>query len=133
MSALRKKFRSNNKIGDLTVSFRRDGKLAHNQNERWSKWASEHAALITAAGLPSDVVAAEQKFAYFVDYNYNQDGYLGIAPWYSAYDMTHDEQVALWDLIQAAYTSLWTYPHEYSRSNLERIYGPPSWRDSDVA
>ena len=58
-------------------------------------WLQEHWHLVEDAGLPADVIVSEEKFTYFITYTYNQDGWLGIAPWFSVEGLPVRERQAL--------------------------------------
>ena len=106
------------------MKFRRDGKTSLQDRKRWTSWLTVHAKLVKAAGLPSDVVLSEEKFSYFLQHTYNQDGYLARAPWFSLDLMTNDQRRALWQLIQAAKTTLWVSRTGYSLDDLARTFWP---------
>ncbi len=109
------------------MSYRRDGKTAHTESRAWSQWLHERESLVAAAGLPTDVVESEASFAYFVDYTYGRDGWLGKAPWFSVDKLDSKQRAALWSLIVQAYENLWDHPHESAAASLERTYGPTTW------
>ncbi len=47
---------------------------------RHCPWLEVNAHLVEEAGLPEDVLASQDKFNYFVDKTYGQDGWLSQAP-----------------------------------------------------
>ena len=109
------------------MTFRRDGKAEHDASASWQAWKQEHAALIEASGLPMDVMASRDAFAYFLDRTYGQSGWLAKVPWFDSDALDSGQLQALWSLILAAVTTFWEGEPGWSVEHLEKTWGPETW------
>jgi len=106
------------------MSFRRNGKSAHENERDWNNWLASVAEFTLAVGLPQSVLESEEAWWYFVDRTYSQAGYHGREAWFDRDSMSPAQREAFWQLLERWLKDRWPDAPDHALQGLHRTYDP---------